>query len=806
MIYNIDLLKVNKSRQVEHFINMLSSYSFYPSINNCTRISDHSSTLIDNIFTNVSPTSISEGIFMTDISDHFPIFNILNISLPINKKNVNDVYKRNTSSRNIANLKQYLSETDWYDVFSCRDPQAAYSNFSNYFINAFKYCCPLTNCKINPKYVKSPWITRGILISIRHKNKLYSRLKAKYSILRQETYSRYRNILTTVINFAKKSYYHNAIDDNKNNSSGLWKIINTILGKKQNNVCHTNFTDNGHVIHNENEIATHFNNYFSSVASNLSNKLPGSNYDPLIGIQNNNHTFVMFPTCTEEVISMIINLKNSNSSGHDGITNYVLKQTIEFIATPLSHIINLSFSYGLFPSELKIAKVIPIFKSDDPKIFSNYRPISLLPSISKLFERLVYNRLMVFIEKHSILHPNQYGFRKNYSTYMAAVNLSDLIASGLDNKLCTVGIFIDLSKAFDTIDHNILLRKLYCYGIRGLSYDWFKSYLNNRSHYVYYNNNCSSKSHSCTGVPQGSILGPLLFLLYINDICTSSHKGNFVLFADDTTVLFQNDNLQDAIIEAENEFSHILNWLNANKLSLNIKKTKVLIFDNKIPCTTDIILNIGGTLVSSTSTAKFLGTIIDNKLNWNDHISFVSKKIARANGIICRLKHYLPKKTLLTLYNTLILPHLNYNLLVWGNANKSHLHHLLLIQKRAVRNICNVSYTFHTTDLFKELHILPILKLYDCQLAIFMYKYHHNMLPPIFDSFYQFNHDFHHYNTRSKNLLHTPFSRTKINQCHIRHAGVALWNSLSDSQKSKPTLSRFKSSLKRNLFHAFDLC
>ena len=444
---------------------------------------------------------------------------------------------------------------------------------------------------------------------------------------------------------------------------------------------------------------------------------------------------------------------------------------------------------------------MPVLKSGDPKLFSDYRPILLLPSVSKVIERLVYNRLYKFISKHNLLYSKQYGFRRNHSTYMAAISLVDKISQGLDNKLTTAGIFLDLSKAFDTIDHNILMNKLFAYGVRGVAYDWFKSYLHDRCNYVQFNNSSSHYSLCNIGVPQGSILGPLLFMLYINDVYKSSQKFDFILFADDTTVLLQNSNLSDTLGDVTNEFSKVSEWMRSNRLSLNILKTKLVIFDNKTKDTSNANVLLNGQQITASNQANFLGITIDRKLDWKEHISAVSKKIARLNGVINRLKPFLPKNILLTLYNALILPHLSYSLLLWGNTHATFLNNLHKIQKRAVRNICNVPYRASSAPLFTNLKILTIRGLFNYQLGIFVYKSQCHLLPSSFENFYTHNSCFHNYNTRSKNCLSQPLTRTYLAHSQLRSTGVNFWNSLSQDIRSSPSIHIFKKKLKKFLLN-----
>ena len=364
------------------------------------------------------------------------------------------------------------------------------------------------------------------------------------------------------------------------------------------------------------------------------------------------------------------------------ISTNLLKEISPIIAEPLSLIINQSLSTGIFPSKLKIAKVIPLHKKNEKDLLDNYRPISLLPSISKVFERIVYNQLYSYLTTIGILFKSQYGFRKSHSTETAAIELTVTLLQNLDNGEIPIAIFLDLSKAFDTLDHAILLKKLEHYGIQDTPLNWLTSYPSNRLQFVQMGDVLSDTLPISTGVPQGSILGPLLFLLYVNYNHLASNKFNAILYADDTTLvgplcsfkynrnINDNNNISNHINAELNEISE---WLSCNKLYINAPKTKYMLFHFPQRRITDIDLSlkINDQRIDRVHEFNFLGTIIHETLEWTRHIDKVANKISRTIGIINKLKHVLPVYTLKTMYDALIVPHLNYNILLWGfNSNR----------------------------------------------------------------------------------------------------------------------------------------
>ena len=421
-------------------------------------------------------------------------------------------------------------------------------------------------------------------------------------------------------------------------------------------------------------MATIFNDFFVNVADGVTKKIPWSPKSPLDYLDNKNHnSFFITPTAPLEIVDIINVLKTGKYLGPNSIPIKLLKILSPHISSPLSQIINESFLSGVFREKMQHAKVIPLFKKGCPVTASNYGPISLLSVFSKITEKLMYERLYNFLEVHNGLYNLQFGFRASHSINHALISLTESIKNSLDNKHFGCGIFIDLQKAFDTVDHEILLKKLEHYGIRGTALSWFSFYLSNRSQYVSVNGHNSSHLNVTCGVPQGSVLGPLLFLIYINDLPKSSNKLSFYLFADDTNIYFESDNLNHLENVVNKELKHVKKWLDANKLALNIDKTNFIIFHsphNSLDRTVSI--KVGREHVNHARYVKFLGLLLDENLNWRYHLSELSKKLARTCGIFFKIRHLLPTNVLVSLYYSLFASFLQYGIIVWGLACDTH--------------------------------------------------------------------------------------------------------------------------------------
>ena len=640
--------------------------------------------------------------------------------------------------------------------------------------------------------------------AIKRKNELWVKSKRHLSMHFALQYNGYKKYLQKICRKAEKDYYDNLFSENKSDIVKSWKIIRNIINKKKNRNMNETFHIENKDVNDGQIIANKFNEFYVNIGPTLARNITSGKCDPITYIKKGiTNSIFLRPVNETEVVTILKEFKSS-SPGWDSISPKIVKQTYTCFLEPLVHICNISILHGVFPNELKIAKVLPLYKGGDPKLLVNYRPVSVLPVFSKLLERLMYERITEFINENDVLYNLQFGFRKNHSTTIALTLLQDKISKSLFDGEYVLGVFLDFSKAFDTVNHDILLRKLYAYGIRGVAHEWLKSYLSCRTQYVVFNGIESTKRTVTCGVPQGSILGPLLFLLYINDMACISNILYPMLFADDTNVFLSGRNANQLIRIMNGELLNIVDWLDSNKLSLNISKTHFILFRSqgmRKPLINDDLI-IKNESINQDHKTKFLGVIVDEKLTWFEHIQYIKCKIAKGIGIICKARQVLNSKTLCTLYYCFVYPYLNYCVEVWGDTFKTYLQALVKLQKRVLRIISYSKWNASVDHLYNYYSIMQLKKIFFYKVALLMFRVKTSSAPSVFRELFIENRNVHDYFTRQHDNFHVPNAKRNYMQRTISYRGVIVWNHITSKHITYDrSLLSFKFALRKYVFN-----
>lgn len=664
------------------------------------------------------------------------------ILLTIQKSSPRKNCMRSFLKIDMTNLARDIRDIDFDPVYDTND-----ANISlQYFINALQHAINKnTITKTTSRRYKSikPWITPGLVRCIRHRDKLHQKSKlAPDNEILSISYKRYRNFCNNLLKKIKYQHEKNELQKAGKNSKLVWKFIktNTFRSKNPEPPLELLSSEINPLV-----AANKVNSFFANIGKTLAEKsLNHSTYthQPLSAVNTPTKTsksFVLLNTDVNEILRIITGLKDDCAVGWDGIPNNILKRFKHLLAPPLTHIFQSCLSKGIFPKPLKKAVVTPVFKAGDKNCVNNYRPISVLTGLSKILEKIINSRLIDYLEINNLLSNNQFGFRPKRSTNQAVHRLSEYISTNLDKGMHTIGIFLDLAKASDTISCSMLLHKLEKLGIRGEQLQLFTDYLRDRQQCVKIGQYTSSEmENSGFGIPQGSILGPTLFLIYINDLCSLVLRNGLILsYADDTALLFSAESQSETYEYAQNGFNVVSNWLHQNLLTLNIDKTKYISFSirNINPPLTNLDIfahNCNSANIACTCPTlvkadhiKYLGVTIDTNLNFRKHIELLCKRVRKLMYIFKNLRHIADYKLIKQVYLALCQSVLTYCITSWGGTAKS----ILLPLERAQRAILKVAtfrpFRFPTHQLYTACKILTVRQLFILQTIL----YQHSELP-----------------------------------------------------------------------------
>ncbi|MFM1566744.1 MAG: RNA-directed DNA polymerase, partial [SAR86 cluster bacterium] len=657
------------------------------------------------------------------------------------------------------------------------------------------------------------WFDDEIHNAIKIRDKCFSTFKKSKKNDDKVTYKRAQNYVQCLIKKRKKQFVKGKLDDNIGKPKELWKTLKSLgCSKKDVSASKICLKKEDKMSFDSKENSESFKDFFSNLASNLVNKLPPApkkfEMNTVEAYYKNNisatKNFSFSTTEETNIFNLLKGINPTKAAGLDNIAGKFLKEGASVLATPVTQICNLSISLSAFPDKCKHAKLKPLFKKGATTEAKNYRPISLLPLISKIIEKVIHDQTQKYLDENKIIYKYQSGFRSNHSTNSCLSFLCNKVQQGFERGMLTGMILIDLQKAFDTIDHQILLKKMRYLGFSDSAINWFRSYLENRTFSVQVEDSFSSLGNLECGVPQGSILGPLLFLLYVNDM-SQAVTCDLLLYADDSCLVFEGKDINEIENRLNRDFNTLCDWFVDNKLSIHFgeDKTKSIVFgtNRKMKNMREIDIRCGDVKIKQHPQVVYLGCILDSRLSGE---AMALQALGKING---RLKFLYRKKGFLTpslkrlLCNALIQPHFDFACLAWyTNLKKKLKKKVQICQNKCIRFCLDMGNRDHIgVEEFKKINWLPTKERFEQCLLVNIYKFFNKMAPKYFDEMYY--PVVQSQKTRfSFQKLMLPFRSTNRGLRTLGYLGPRLWNGLHTELKSSSSVNNFKHKIKNNFF------
>ena len=783
--YNINTAQ--NCSTTNNYVNLFSQFGYTKEVNvlTYTNPSSHDElSCLDHVWTNLIFDRCCY-VVRPGLSDHY--FVCFCIKKYLNSR-ARVVKFRDFSARNVNIFRRNMMS----EFANCSPPHENSDEYARYFQNFCTVLCDkyfnIKTKEIFGKRLKSPWITREILKCINKKHRWHSLLRA--GLLTATSYNEYVVKLRRLLKIAENSYYINRFNSLGHDISKNWKLLNRLMGRNPKSLS-KNFLIDGVETSDEKNISEAFNDHFISHPQTIHESIPPSHrsFSELITPRIN--SMVLHPCTASEVEFVICGLKKNGSI--KDVPLKFLKLCPTYISLHLATLFNMCINEGHFPSIFKVAKVTPIFKKGAAHLISNYRQISVLSNFSKIFESLLFTRIQNYFEKINVLSPNQFGFRAGRNTELAACELIHRVLPALSDKLFAICFFLDYSACFDTVSRDLLLGKLFKYGVRGSCYKFLESYFTDRKQYVLFGETSSTTKTQNLGVVQGSKTGPLFWDIYSSDFNSLCSDGENILYADDTVLVYVGGSIENLISHVNVRLELIYDWCNRNKLLVNPSKSKFMVVSNRnIP--DNLVLKLGNDSINCVDSFKYLGVYIDSKLKFKDHIEHIESKLSQLAGVAYRLKYKLNLSAARNMYYACVYSIISYDIVVWGGVSlcSQRCSGLNRLHQRIVKNMFSRFLPLDAGCIFKYFRILKLSDIYKFRAATYMYKMlNKNQYPTLFNSI-DVRSSTHRYPTSSSNSYVVPFPRTEGLRGNYPHQFIVIWNDVPESIKELGSFGSFK--------------